>query len=314
MRVGCKLLWVMLVGLCLGLGQGGSAGAAENPYAPALTVNGGVITNYDIDQRMALLSALGATGDLRKLAIQQLTEDRVKVQAAKAMAIELPDGAIETGLQEFATARGLTVDDVQKVLVARKIDRQTMDDFVQSGLLWREVMVQKFRARATPSEQDLDQALALRATTPREMVQLAEIALPFAERGEPNTLALADQLYRSLSRGGSFADAARTYSRSSTAQNGGMMDPMPVSQMPPALRSQVLLLSPGQVTRPMPIGGGVALLKLVGIKKQSPDKAPDPKDQAVRDALRQELFAERINSFGQGYLQELLNDALIVTR
>ena len=37
-------------------------------------------------------------------------------------------------------------------------------------------------------------------------------------------------------------------------------------------------------------------------------------DPAVRDALRQRLFGERINSFGQGYLQELLSDALIVTR
>lgn len=307
-----KILGALLVGL--GLAGGVPAGAADNPFAPALTVNGGVITNYDIQQRMALLAALGATGDLQKLATQQLTEDRVKVQAAKALSIELPDGALDNGLQEFATARNLTVDDVLKVLASRHIDRQTMDDFVQSGLLWREVMVQKFRARANPSEADLDQALALQASQPREMVQMAEIAIPFAERGEPETIAFGDQLYKQLSRGASFADAARTYSRSNTAQNGGVMEPLPITQMPPALRSQILLLSPGQITRPMPIAGGIAILKLVSIRNAPPDKAPDPKDQAVRDALRQQLFSERINSFGQGYLQELLNDALIVTR
>lgn len=312
MRIVGRTLVALLLGL--GLGLAAPAGAADNPFAPALTINGGVITNYDIQQRMALLSALGATGDLKKLATQQLTEDRVKVQAAKALSIELPDGALDTGLQEFATARNLTVDDVLKVLAGRKIDRQTMDDFVQSGLLWREVMVQKFRARANPSEEDLDQALALRASQPREMAQMAEIAIPFGERGEPETLALGDQLYKQLSRGASFADAARTYSRSNTAPNGGLMEPMPLTQMPPALRSQILLLSPGQITRPMPIAGGIAILKLVSIRNAPPDKAPDPKDQAVRDALRQQLFADRINSFGQGYLQELLNDALIVTK
>ena len=65
---------------------------AANPYAPALTVNDGVITNYDIEQRIKLLDALGANGDLRKLAVQQLTEDRVKVQAAQELEIELPEG------------------------------------------------------------------------------------------------------------------------------------------------------------------------------------------------------------------------------
>ena len=39
-----------------------------------------------------------------------------------------------------------------------------------------------------------------------------------------------------------------------------------------------------------------------------------PDDPEVREALRQQLFAERITSFGQGYLQELLGDALIVER
>ncbi len=79
---------------------------AANPYAAAITVNNGVITNYDIDQRMKLLEALGANGDLRPLAVQQLTEDRVKQQAAEDMDIELPEGAVEQGVDEFATGRG----------------------------------------------------------------------------------------------------------------------------------------------------------------------------------------------------------------
>ncbi len=297
--------------LMCGLAGFGPAVAADNPYAPALLINDGVITHYDIQQRMALLEALGATGDLQKLAIQQLTEDRVKVQAGKLLGIELPDGAIQTGIEEFAGARGLTMDDVDAALTARKIDRQSMDDFVEAGLIWREVVVAKFRARATPSDTDLDEALALAARTPMEMVTMAEIALPFAERGEAQTLELADRLYRELSRGASFPAAAREYSRSGTAEKGGTLPDMPITQLPPAIRGQVLLMRPGQVTRPMPIGGGVALLKLVSIHQGKPAPARDANDPAVRDAMRQQLFSDRINSFGQGYLQELLSDALI---
>ena len=39
---------------------------AANPFAPALTVNDSVITHYDIEQRIKLLDALGANGDLEQ--------------------------------------------------------------------------------------------------------------------------------------------------------------------------------------------------------------------------------------------------------
>ena len=295
--------------------MGGPAFAA-NPFEPAITVNDSVITHYDIDQRIKLLEALGATGDVRKLAVQQLTEDRVKLQAARELQIELPEGAIEAGLGEFAASRGVQVEDVLRVLEGRGIDRQTMDDFVESGLYWREVVAARFRARATPSEADLDAALAFNATNPTEMITLAEIALPFAERGEPETQALADDLYRRISRGASFAAVAQEYSRSETAPNGGVLPAMPASRLPPAFRTQVLLLSPGQATRPIPIPGGLALIKVVSINQVRPDpgQAADADDPEAREAIRQQLFTERITSFGQGYLQELLGDALIVER
>jgi peptidyl-prolyl cis-trans isomerase SurA len=288
---------------------------AQNPFEPALTVNTGVITRYDIDQRVRLLDALGANGDLRELAVQQLTEDRVKVQAARELGIELPEGALDAGLEEFASGRGLTVEDVLGVLEARGIDRQSMDDFVESGLMWREVVASRFRARATPSDADLDAALELAAVTPQEILTLGEIALPFAERGEAATQELADGLYRDISQGAiSFEAAAREYSRSGSAPRGGVMEPIPAAQLPAALRTQVLLMRPGQVTRPVPISGGLALIRLISIREVRPDPNAPPPDAEAREALRQQLFTERITSFGQGYLQELLGDALIEER
>ncbi len=89
---------------------------------------------------------------------------------------------------------------------------------------------------------------------------------------------------------------------------------MPANRLPAAFRTQVLLLSPGQVTRPIPISGGLALVKLVSIKREMLPAIPEAELPAAREELRQQLFTERIGSFGQGYLQELLGDALIVER
>ena len=200
------------------------------------------------------------------------------------------------------------------MLEARRIDRQTMDDFVESGIVWREVLNVRFRARAMPSEADLDAALELAATQPVEMLTLAEIALPFAERGEAETQALADGLYRQLAGGADFAalagavqpqpDRARTAGGWSRCRRTGCRR---------AFRTEVLLLRPGQVTRPVPISGGLAIIKLASVNQVRPEPV-DAADPAVREELRQRLFAERMQSFGQGYLQELLGDAIIVER
>ena len=289
----------------------GDPASADSPYDPAYTINGAVVTEYDIDQRVLLLEALGASGDVRAEAVAQLTEDRLKVQSGEVIGLILPEDAIEIGLEEFATTRGITVDDVFQVMAARDIDRQTMDDFVLAGLTWREVISARFRDRATPSEEEIDAALAIEESTPIEVYQLAEIALPFAERGEDETLELANQLYRELQRGASFTALAQRYSRSASVERDGLIDPMPVNTMPPAIRSQVLVLRPGQVTRPIPISGGVALLRVVSVGQERPDTSPET-EPARREALRNRLFNERITAFGQGYLQELLADALII--
>lgn len=286
---------------------------APNPFSPALTVNESAITYYDIAQRVRLIEALGARGDTRQIAIDQLTEDRVKIQAGAALGIELPEGAVLTGIEEFASQRGLSVDEVFAVLARREIDRQTMDDFVFAGLMWREVVTTRFRQKAMPSEADLDAALSLAENTPVEMVEISEIALPFSEGGEAETLALADRLAAQLARGASFAAVAREYSRSGTAPQGGRMEPVPATQLPPAIRAQVLLLPPGGVTRPIPISGGVAILRLDSVREVSrPPRSEEVTDDELRSQLREQVFTQRITSFGQGYLQELLRDALIV--
>lgn len=306
---------LLAVALLAGAGAAPTQVRAQNPFEPALTVNDSVITRYDIDQRMALLNALGARGDLRGQAVTQLTEDRLKVQAAKALEIELPEGAVYAGIEEFAAQRGLTVEQVFQALAARDIDTQTMDDFVEAGLMWREVVSARFRQKAMPSEADLDAALAVAENAPVEMVEMSEIALPFAERGEAETLALAERLSRQLQSGGSFAAAARQYSRSGTAPQGGKMPAVPAATLPPAIRAQVLLLGPGGVTRPIPIGGGVAILRLDAVRQAPPGARPaEVTDEEARNRMREQMFSQRIGTFGQGYLQELLRDALIVER
>jgi peptidyl-prolyl cis-trans isomerase SurA len=309
-RRGNQMRALALAALVIGSWAGGPAVAAS-PYDPIVTVNGAAVTGYDIEQRARLLGALGAEEDVRALAEQQLTEERVKVQAAERLGLELPEEAILAGLEEFAAARGLEVEGVLEILSSESIDRQTMDDFIEAGLVWRELTASRFRAMAQPTEEEVDAALARAANTPIEVYDLAEIALPFSERGQQQTLLVANQLADQLALGEDFAIAARQFSRSNTAANGGRLPPLRADTLPPALQDQVIGAAPGEVVGPVPIAGGVAIIKVVAIRNElpTPDASVTPEER--REAMRRELFSERIATYGDGLLQELMTDAFI---
>lgn len=59
-----------------------------------------------------------------------------------------------------------------------------------------------------------------------------------------------------------FANAARTYSVAPSRAQNGQLDWLNVSDLPPAVASQVVNLLPGQVTGPIPVQGGIAIFQL----------------------------------------------------
>ena len=264
--------------LALGLATACMA-AAQDAYRPVIVVNDMAITAFELDQRILLLSAFGTGGDVTALAREQLIDDRLRMSTARRLEVELSDEQLEEGWRIFATSRNLTPEQVRGALTARGIATETMDDFLAGQLLWRSVVQALFRARATPTEADLDAALEYANRAVQESVLLQEIAIPFADRGEDASMDLARRLSRELNRGGNFAAAARRHSRAASARNGGRLDWVPARGLPPQVAGQVLALQPGEVTAPIAIPGGVAVIKLLDVREDPRD--PERDDQAL---------------------------------
>ena len=130
-------------------------------------------------------------------------------------------------------------------------------------------MVQsRFRARAQPSENDVQNALNFGASGVQESVFLREIAIPFAERGQTGARALADRIARDVANGASFAALARQYSRTPTAQRGGSLGWRPANRLPPVIAGAVLSLSPGEVSSQIEVPAGIILMQLVDIREE----------------------------------------------
>ncbi|MEM7439178.1 MAG: peptidylprolyl isomerase [Pseudomonadota bacterium] len=240
--------------------------SGNNPFAVAIRVNDRVITNYEISQRILLLRAFGTTGDLQKIAEDQLIDERLRLQAATDAGIVASEEEIEEGVGEFAQRGGLNADQLYAYVRSRGADRESMQDFVRAGLLWRNLIQALFGPQSAVTETEIDTALSLQSGRDAQEILISEIRIPIQANNEAAAQELAERLSRELKSEGAFASAARRYSRAPSRGRSGRLDWLPVSNLPPELAGQIMALQPGEVTAPVPLGQTVGLFQLRGVR------------------------------------------------
>ncbi len=261
-----------------------SQARAQNPYSAAYAVNDSIITYFDINQRVKLLGALGFTGgDVRKAAIEQLIDDRLKMSTARDVGLQLAAGSLERGIAAAAQNAGISADALWAKARARGVSRDAFEEYFTAQIIWREIVQAKFRQIADPTSIDIDNAVNVAAAVTQETILLAEIALPFAERGgEEATMAFAARLSNDLNKGASFEEAVKRFSRSPSAANGGRIGWVAPERLPANIAAQVLGLPTGQVSAPIKVSSGAILLKVIGSRVIS---SPLQKQVSVRYAI-----------------------------
>ena len=243
---------------------------AANPYSAAYSVNDSIITHFDISERVKLLRALGVPSrNIQQDAIDQLIDDRLKIRAARTFGIAINETSLARGLASIAASQSTTSDAIWAKANGRGVSRQAFDDYYTAQLIWRELVQRRFRQAADPTSVELDNAINVAAAVTQQSVLLAEIALPFAERGEAATIAFAERLSRDLNNGASFDAAVKSFSRSRTAQNGGQIGWLSPERLPAAIAAQVSGLLSGQVSEPVRVSTGVIILKVIASRTLS---------------------------------------------
>lgn len=271
-----RLLTLLAALIVLALPAGRAAQAQSgNPFAPQISVNGLGITGFEIEQRMRFMQLMRQTGDLRAEAETALIEDRLRVWEAGNRGIKITEAQLQEGMGEFAGRANLPLEEFLKALGQAGVEPQTFRDFVNAGMLWREVIRSKYSDRIRISEADIDRALLLESGRGQgTRVLLSEVIIPAPAGREAEAMAEARRV-AGLSGETAFAQAARAVSASPSAERGGRLEWMDVANLPPALRQVVLGLAPGRASAPIEIPGAVAVFMLRAIQDGGPaDSVP----------------------------------------
>lgn len=268
----------LVLGLATLFGMGATPAQAQNLFAPVKKVNDRVITAYELSQRMAFLTVLRAPGNLRELAMKQLTDEALQRQAAETAGISITAEEVLAGMAEFTGRFNLKVEEFNQIIAQAGIAPESFRDFVSGGLAWRSVVRERWKGRINVTEDEIDRQLSLTAPGQNVRVLLSEIILPAQN---PEAMQIANARAAELSEIttlGAFASAARNSSVAPSRGRSGRLNWTELSDLPPAVAAQVVALEPGHVTDPIPVKNGVAVFQLRAIEELD---RPTPQDVTV---------------------------------
>lgn len=271
--------------------------AQENLFAPRIIINDRAVTEYEYQQRLLFMRLLRAPGDLQKQAMEDLISDRLRMQEAKRFGVKVKEEDLRKGMDEFAGRANMDAEKFVAELGKAGVAPETFRDFVEAGLVWREIVRGKFNAYAKVSDEEVDRALEAETRKAALVVSLAELIIPAPPGKENEALALADSLRAQVKTEAGFSAAVAEYSASPSRGRGGRIDPMPLSNLPPQIAGIVLPLAPGQVSPPVNIPGGVALFQLRSLVEGAPENATPVQVEYAR--LRLPVSAESDKTLAQ---------------
>lgn len=254
-------------------------------FSPYVFVNDRAVTVFEFEQRVLMLQLFRAPGDIEAEARQALIDDRLRKDAGALLGLELSPEAIQAGMEEFAARANLSAEEFIAALAQAGVAEESFRDFVEAGLLWREVVRARFGPRAQVTDVEIDRAIA--ATTERVGVRVlvSEIRLAAEPGQESSARSLAARLRREIASEAEFADAARNYSSGPTAGAGGRLDWMALSNLPAEVATQVLGLRPGQISNPVSVEGAVVLYLVRDLQQTGPQAATATSVEYARLAL-----------------------------
>ena len=240
--------------------------AAEGIFDTIISVDRAAITNYELEQRVLFFSFLNEPGDTLISSRQSLIDDRLKMAAGTKDGFALTPTELENAMLDFAKNSNQSLSELLNLLNEGGVDAETFRDYVEVGVVWREVVRKRFGSQSQPTESEIDRALAAERAEGDISVLLTEIVLPAGPSQLEESRKIARELAKITSIG-SFSEKAKKLSVSSSRDNGGKIPWRNLKDLPNGLRQIIASLRPGQVAKPLEVQNAIVLFQLRDVEE-----------------------------------------------
>ena len=307
----------------------GAAPRAEIIEQIIVKVNGEIITKTEFEQRQVLaLRARKVNADPNseelKKAIAEITpqlivdavDELILLQRGKDLGYKLSDEQFNQVVSQIRKDNHL--DTEEAFLAALKQEGMSMADLRRS--LEKQMIISRVQGQDVMQKVGIteEEALAYHAAHRDEFTTPASITLREIQLNVPSTAqgvsAAADQetrerleeIRRRVKSGEAFEKLAAEVSDAPSRANGGLIGPLTVTELAPALQQMLSGMQPGDVSEPLRTPKGYQLLKL---ETRTAEEVLPP--EQVRDRIAEKLYESKRGAELRKYLAKMRKEAII---
>ncbi len=264
----------------------------QDPFVRKATamVNGAVITDTDVDQRLNLVvTANGGKIEaeererLRLQILRNLIDEKLQIAEAGEHDVKIEPAEVNSAFTRVAGNFKQSPKQFTAYLKERETSAASLKQQIQAELAWSRLLRRRVEPFVNVGDDEVEAVIKkLEASKGQTQYRVGEIFLEATSENEAQVLAGAQRILDQVRAGASFVAYARQFSQASTAAVGGDLGLVQPEQLATPLAEKLKTLEKGDYSDPIRTATGVTILHLID-KKQILAADPD----AVTLALKQ---------------------------
>ena len=273
-------------------------------------VNGDPVTTFDVDQRAKLMQLGAQKSPARQEVIEELINEKLKIQLLKRYAIPDVDKDVDNALANMARRMRASPKDFTDNLARQGVIAETLKSRMKADIVWNQIIRGRYQSSFQFSDKDIADRLKTKNPDDASAVGYDYTLRPIlfiVPRGSPPAayearVKEAEALrgrFQSCDEGIPIARGLRYVAVRPQVLKGS-------AELPPTLRDMLGKTEIGRLTLPETTQQGIEIYALCG-KRQS-ENAPAKKE------IRDEMYNEAFKTHATQFLKELRSQAMIEYR
>jgi peptidyl-prolyl cis-trans isomerase SurA len=246
----------------------------------------------------------------KKEALEELIEERLKVQEAKRLNIEITDDEVTRIIKGIAERNKMTEEQFTQQVTGNGVDISTMRERLRAQFAWRDVVRRRGQMVVSINERDVERMLSASASEAGEdtvELQVQRITLLTPAKTDQTAMARryveADTLQRRFGGCNTMPGLAKDASEAKYED----MKYIKPSSVPEPTRSMLLNAKDGDVLPPATAAAGIEIYAVCG-------RRPIQIDAKLREKAMEDLSQKEFEIVAKRYLRDLRQDAHIEFR
>lgn len=287
------------------------------------TVNDSIITQTDMDKFAEQLKNGGLTDDLlvpdeetkkqiltdRAKLLDTMIDEKVIDSEVKKQDLSVSIERVEQEVRSIAKRNGISRDALKSAIQDRGVKFSDYQDFIKRGLERQSLIEKAIVSKIKISEDDVQaQYLAQSGQSGSDTFEytLAQIFFNPQKGGMAKARERAQFVLNKLKEGASFETLASDYSEDPNFSAGGVLGTFKSGEILKEFEKAAQKLQPNEYSGIIETKNGLHIIKVLRKKL-----IPDPRLEAAKDKIRNQLYEKSYKKQFHAWLEQLRSEAFI---